>query len=432
SNVASQYKQGTDPTPGQDTVDFQGVITKVGEQFKEFEFGLPDPAGLLAAQREVDSWFTNYARRLQIYEDSLITSPQVELTDWGTPMEWDYLNPLGLGPWGEPLPTGATGWTPKGEPDWGGGLLAGLKRIFYDATRDWKEPARNVGEIPTFDKESSDAMVTRGQEQLNNGEFGKALGTMATVHFKNLRDFITVNWNKLENVGKSPNVIGTLARSTGLIVGALGVAFEEMAIAVKREIGPASLASEEVIRRNWERNGVQAQKWLDVAKQWSVVGAVATMFMSERVRRTEGYERILEGHKDVGWMAYTAWREPATYEEFRRRVAAGEDPRMVAIALENVGAETVGMIIADPLNLIEGLPKAIRILTKGADAFKTLDIADDINDAYRAIAGAETAAKASESMTRAVGLIQDTFRAADLGRIEYAAKRGVLTYTALG
>ena len=61
------------------------------------------------------------------------TVPPIQLNQRGLPSSWaGTYQSQKLGPWGEPLPKGAQGWTPLGEADWGPGFWGQIARMHYN------------------------------------------------------------------------------------------------------------------------------------------------------------------------------------------------------------------------------------------------------------------------------------------------------------
>ncbi len=82
---------------------------------------------------------------------------------------------------------------------------------------------------------------------------------------------------------------------------------------------------------------------------------------------------VLKEGWDAGRILYSQAIKPSLLAEFKRRAAAGEDPQLLAMELQNPWAEAIGQGIMDPLNVIGAFSKGI----------KAAGMLDDATDAVR-------------------------------------------------
>jgi hypothetical protein len=111
--------------------------------------------------------------------------------------------------------------------------------------------------------------------------------------------------------------------------------------------------------------------------------------------------KVVQEGWDAGRILYSQAIKPSLLAEFKRRAAAGEDPQLLAMELQNPYAEAVGQAIGDPLNFIGAFAKTAKIagmLEDATDAVRGGTLGDEaaelLSDAGRTMAGplGETAA----------------------------------------
>lgn len=364
------------------------------------------------------------------------------------PIEWkeNYRNETS-GPRGEPLPSAAKGWLPTGKPDFGGGYAGVYQSALYNI---YERPRgditiQDIGAFgPTatslrdavaglnFDESSFEGMAATGQS------LARFAGVALPHGIQYLKDLWATAEDNETIFGKTTQFIGSAFE---LIIGTA----EETAKQVETEvIGPHILASDELIKLGAERGIIPEYEaeWMDgiFGRQLGGFSALAPIAVAAKYRlkgliTERDYAAALDRNSDAARMAYTAWFDPAAKEEYRRRMQEGDDPRLLALELENPGAEMVGRIIFDPLNLIDvaqigaivsrslRLNRARREFTIIADpalakAFENL-----------ATAGEVGMPAASREVINALGDMYDATRES---RLETAGRRGFFLRTAGG
>ena len=124
-------------------------------------------------------------------------------------------------------------------------------------------------------------------------------------------------------------------------------------------------------------------------------------------------QKVLQEGFDAGRILYSQAIKPSLLEEFKRRAAAGEDPQLLAMELQNPWAEAVGQAILDPLNFIGA----------GAKAAKTAGMLDDATEAVR---GGELGAAAAELLGDAGKIpLGETAAAERLGKFDEVVTKNV-------
>lgn len=140
--------------------------------------------------------------------------------------------------------------------------------------------------------------------------------------------------------------------------------------------------------------------------------------------------QVVETGWDAGRILYSQAIKPSLLEEFKRRAAAGEDPQLLAMELQNPYAEAIGQGFLDPLNFIgmaAKTAKAVNMLDDAADAVRGGSLGDEaaelLSDAGRTMGGplGETAAagrmqKFDDLLTSNMQRIEDTRLTVDFNK----------------
>jgi hypothetical protein len=133
----------------------------------------------------------------------------------------------------------------------------------------------------------------------------------------------------------------------------------------------------------------------DAFKFWTAPGTVKQKMDVAQ----EGY--------DAGRILYSQAIKPALLSEFQRRAAAGEDPQLLAMELQDPWAEAIGQAIFDPLNFIGMASKAVKSLTMLDDATDAVrggslgdEAAELLSDAGKTMGGPLGESRAAERMTK--------------------------------
>jgi hypothetical protein len=110
---------------------------------------------------------------------------------------------------------------------------------------------------------------------------------------------------------------------------------------------------------------------------------------------------------DAGRILYSQAIKPALLSEFQRRAAAGEDPQLLAMELQDPWAEAIGQGIFDPLNFIGMASKAVKsatMLDDATDAVRGGSLGDEaaelLGDAGKTMGGPLGESRAAERMTK--------------------------------
>lgn len=322
---------------------------------------------------------------------------------YGPPPGWDY-RMASRGFNGEALPEGAVGWTPEGEPYYGYGKIPILGPIAEWGRRAW-DRIRRPTEGPA-------------EAQATSNLLGKALNVVRPL-----------GEGKTEaDAGKKPTVLQMGARAVGEAIRGAGEILSAPAYATEMGLTGAS----ETLQAGGEGSKLpdieaQLEKAIPDVEDRGFLSDAAKMFEQyvltlNPVLQTYNALRFLTSPMSAGQkrdiaedqfnaarIAYSAWTDPALRAEYIRRFNAGEDPYLLQLDLQRPGAELVGQLVLDPLNLVGGWiskPQKARALTKGAL------VPDVLKPFVKAVAEASDVAKADA--------VNDLMRA----RKAYVVERG--------
>ncbi len=391
--------------------------------------------------------------------------PQQPFDDQLSPLapkkgEWNYKDSP-VNPQGDLLPEGAEGWTPHGTPYFGQGIAGTLKKYAWMLTGD--NPNKLIDKTaasqqmsgyrgfgaPTLVEENARNAQKEGNAELKNQflqflapndptkkddwaklkELGEQVtatdGTITNVAEQEARNeaqkaYNAQLWKNLEGT----SVLSPILKTTKVALNVVMDVFSEGAIKVE-QAASASLAMGEFATEKGVGGGVGEvsektlgwQRGLQIASRLTPLAIVDLgRFVLAPGTWAEKKQAISTGW-NAGKMLYSQTLQPAILQEFKTRVAAGEDPQLVAQELQNPWAEAGGQFILDPLNLIGFVAKGAKLADVANDASKitrTVDematVADDLAALAKAPVG-ET--RAVETMNRVDESLQAALQASE-------------------
>jgi hypothetical protein len=364
--------------------------------------------------------------------------------------DWDYkTSPVNQK--GEALPAGAKQWTPFGQPYFGPGLGGTLRRYawsmmgspsgqnderwakFQELTKakDYGAAAGEfIGGVYGTDKNAQTAKVDFEKVKQANarlsqiteqykGPNGVNLNTMPSevkAEFEELQETIksgTASAAEGATTIGGVSLLAPLVRGSKVAVQATLDILSEAAVKVEQAQGVTS-AMRDYAQENSGLPAVafeidrQASDKSEAAQEISNIASrlllpALTSWDAMRFWTAPGTTqekiKILGEGWDAGRILYSQAIKPSLLEEFKRRAAAGEDPQLLAMELQNPWAEMVGQGILDPLNVIGAFAKgakAASMLDDATDAVRGGSLGDEaaelLRDAGKAPLGETTAA----------------------------------------
>ncbi len=396
--------RGDRPIPTQPTTPAGGVANlrqlqqRQLTQFREFEESrqgrlfLPGayipPQGFFSSPQE---WFNK-----QVADMANVSMPDfvpidAERDERGLPAEWvaDYQNQV-LGPNNEPLPQGATSWDRNGEPYFGdedfgifGDLKAWWKKTWWELTR----PPEDAAPITAFGQDFEERLITSAE--LAEGAAGRpgpitSIKPFIEVIVPETLEFIRQIGDRFRNpeleARQDVGFLGALGRVSGEVLKAFGGLLNAATEGLEQAVGGAILIPADRLaeRSNWAPLGDDA--WGKFFKNANIfiaapgriyqIGRAAEAVLTGRWTKKEtiGIVTDIDKNLQAARIAYSSLATEGLASDFIDRMNRGEDPRLLAIELEDPVAEMWGQILNDPL-LVWGW------LTKGKKALATVDMA---------------------------------------------------------
>ena len=320
----------------------------------------------------------------------------------GLPPEWDYRKSQS-GPDGQPLPRGAIGWTPHGEPFYGGNSATGnwlkgfVSRFTAPSNKDETSgqdlAARSVQAILGEGDYKGQPVIGRLGAALSNGfgAFGQAFkdfgvdeeGTPTPLTY--VTRFINEGAGLVLALGQE--AAEEVEQIRGGLIGAAG-----------GELNPLDQWLQNTTKQyegNWANFFRSMIFSVNVPGMlWDTARAITSPVADKGEAFGEGYE--------AGRILYTQFIDPAVREEYIRRFRAGENPYLLAEELQNPAAEIGGELIADPLNFVGFFFKAGRKAGWADDAARRFTTLDPRIDAVRTIGKVANETDAAAGIGRVV------------------------------
>ena len=333
-----------------------------------------------------------------------------------------------LGPNGEELPYGARGWDPHGRADYGEGFQGWVKSLWYKLTAPMGDTGADTvamkGEIPER---------ATGYERAQGGIEGR-------------KPDIGQTWENVKS-GEAGKPLGYLSRGVSAVIGSALTAAGD--VSKKTEQAVSARAAQEQAASDSPLPSVKDMpQWLEYfMKGTGTFNAYqdVRLWASPKFRDTLTTERrpgaipfIEQGSEiDVAWqagrIAYSAVVDPVVRHEYARRYLAGENPRLLAMELENPVAEMVGQMVYDPLNVIGIGGKSLREAKRVGSARQLFyDLPEDVGVALNALENVAGDARAAEGFQTLVAAVRTANQKTATGMDDFAKAYGLSALTANG
>ena len=330
---------------------------------------------------------------------------------YGPPPGWNYKT-ASVGYNGELLPPDAIGWTEQGDPYYGYGRIPVVGNFL-----EWFK-----GAWDRINRPSQGYVESKAPEGTASFDANKLIAPLQG------------------EAGQEATLLQKAGRGAGEAVRGLGEGLNVLANAAEMGLGGL-----EGLQRAGAGSGLPdieskvRSSIPEIAGRgfWSDLGRGFTNFVLDLNPLLIGYnsvralasplsleERrdISEGNLQASRIAYSAWVDPALREDFIRRYNAGEDPYLLQQELQIPGAELIGQLVLDPLNLVGGfLGKA----GKAGDLAQAADRLDAAGDVAKAVGEGEKLSAISR-LTQVV-MVDATDRAKNIS--DLSRKVGLFTGT---
>jgi hypothetical protein len=395
---------------------------------------------------DVDDWLRGWSEMSQMVGDSTVQQAMIESTykPNGLPSDWDYRNPVdNRGPWGELLPEGAIGWNPHGEPDWGPGPINWFRKQWAKVTeiRSYEEIVEDVPD------QYIDENYAKTRDKLwEDGDKWEWLKFTGGKKINALSQF--VQKNATEN--PTPWIAYTAGFAQNIVLeGALEV-FNVATVAIERLLGPAILSASDIVDSEAAKGTIA---WYEVIDKIPVVREASRIVLGYTLAAMMGrmdelnvahreYSGIEEGGWESAWglmgsrISYSLATDQMLREDYKRRIAEGEDPRLLAMDLELPGVELGTRLALDPLNALGPMgqaAKARKLLARGHLIHATpIDEMVKLTDEMIDISKATSAKGISTRIAATTDGVRTAMANVRAGVLDLGTKRGMRILTANG
>lgn len=338
---------------------------------------------------------------------------------------WDY-RVSQVGPQGETLPYGAIGWTPLGTAYYGGGLggyLRGMVSRLMAPVEDYRSysevEAIPASPIPTVVPAELRVTGRAGVAQAVPVT-GQQLGQAVAGIMRPVGTAVSVTGQRASQAastpGGAPSLFAFAGRAANETVRGILAAFQLPAQAIERYyMGTAQAlheaAGEEAVGVGFgvsEESMGWFSRFMQTASPQAMTYNLARIVISRR--SWPEVREIIGDSLEASRIAYSGFLDPAVRADFIRR-SATEDPVLLAMELQRPGAELVGQLIFDPLNLLafwgKGATRAGRIASTEREFLAAASddvgrVLDDIGNVVADGVAAERIAELGEVQRAAV------------------------------
>lgn len=361
---------------------------------------------------------------------------------------WDYRNPP-LDPNtgkpldfnGNPLPDGATAWTPLGEPDFTPAGRTDLAATF----EGWiKGMQYRMYQDVNFDESGKNPFTSAWDKWLHQENKPNLTAEgIATAAEENLQDA----WGIIQNIGPglrtlqseegAPSPLTMGGRLIAEIGRGVGSAFNLFAKTAESLIGTGQLTQQALS----EGSVLPEINYPDWVPGWAVTLAntVTPLAAYNSLREIVAPKKSWDEIKDIlaeSWQAsritYSIINDETLRDEYIRRYKAGEDPRYLAMELENPIDELIGQLIFDPLNIAGYFARGeetARRLGKISEVYLTPSGA--LDDVFKGMK-AENLADGMNSLEGLASAVQKEIVRVGQNLDELSTNRGLMQLTTAG
>jgi hypothetical protein len=373
----------------------------------------------------------------------------VEYNDMGIRVDWKPQTAL-LSPDGDPLPEGARGWDKYGRPSFGdpddlslwGDIKAGLNHWWWTLTKpvDTSPEKRKVTAFSKEFWESTEKMVAEAPE--GGGGFRaegmKAVPEVGKALFGETILGITQILDRAKNVDVGNDNANTflsgIGRTATSVLTLFGEGLNIAAYQLKRGLTARYLSNEMLSEKSTLPDFPVYDEWAGyfmnnvIKYSYEYIRGIESMHRWTPEERADIKQRAI----DASRIGYSGIVVPGLGLDYEKRMRAGEDPRILAMEMQNPGVEGIGETLLDPLNPLGWVAKTARAASvRKLSGSKWATIADPDLAKLMDVAHIDDATRAAEHMddvVRQTGIMYDNTRA---GMVTDAATRGATSPTAV-
>jgi len=357
----------------------------------------------------------------------------------GLPVDWDYRKEV-YGPNGDPLPPGATSWDAHGRPYYGNNdySIWGDIRTEFDATfARFNQPIRPTGGVKAFSADFWEALKPMFQQNPFE-EGGKPIGRVVGTVFGEAAAFLEQSFVKAQNdpTGVQPvdTILSGISKTLTSAIRVVFNAFQAPSLGWERAWGTALLANQIAAEKSSLPDLPQLGGW---AGKIQSISTPQIFWNSIRTAQAAISDYDVNEWRDIGVaagqasrIAYTLASDRAKREEFIRRYQ-NEDPRLLAVELEDPAMEAIGQTLNDP-TILFGLVH--RALKGGSAATQAARVANDARWATAAdnivVEGIRTFDGSADNLDDIIAKTQGMYEATRANMTREAATRGITAPTA--
>jgi hypothetical protein len=303
----------------------------------------------------------------------------------------------------KPLPKGASGFDPFGNPYFGEGLPAILKKWQYNFTKDikpvddseWQALKERWASLNEQQKKLNEQGAAPGQNVEQQGQLSQEAGSL-----------IAGTVSTAVRAGSAEgSVLAPVLKAVSASVTAIGELFSipaqkaEQAAGAVRGFAEAAQQVDSVLPR---LEGSSFEEGLAVTPIGLAYDVVRLALSSSENKWSVEGKAIEEGWQ-AGRIYYSQALDASLKEKFLQEYRAGGDPALIAMKMQNPLAELGGQLLFDPLNLVGAFGKAAKTakelnvtqeavtgsgllkLEKGAQALEEMGKAQDSTAALKSL-----------------------------------------------
>ena len=392
-----------------------------------------------------NEWYQTQYQEGRTTAESYVAPMPVEYNDMGIRVDWSPASQYD--PEGNPLPEGAYGWTKYGKPSFGDPNDLSLGGDIKAGWNYWKwsfskpvDVSPEKRKVTAFSKEFFEGLETMEVEEPAGGGFRaegmRGVPEVGKALFGETMLLITQFVERAKNVDvgnpTANTILSTIGKTATTVLTLFGEGLNTAAYQLKRGLTARYISNEILSEKSTLPDFPVYDEWAGYFMN-NVV-----KFSYEYIRGIESMHRwTLAEREDIKQLAIDASRigysgivVEGLGRDYIKRMQSGADPRILALEMQNPGAEAVGETLLDPLIPLGWATRAARAASvRKISAGKWTAVADPELAKLLNMGAIDDTARAAEHMddvVRQTGIMYDNTRA---GMVTDAATRGARSPT---